>query len=198
MGRKLHTRIPVLVCVLLGLAVAAGVRLSGRTTNPEPRRFVAGGGAHETGVQPESSFQLPTTSALLGENEPVSPTRPTRSSFMATWKPVSGAKGYLLDVSTSSAFDNYVNGYHGLDVGDATGRVVTGLDRGTAYYYRVRPYGLGSIAGYTETMAVSTDSTTGLTIQASFDSSITGNPNAAVIEATITRAIAIYESLFTD
>jgi len=117
---------------------------------------------------------------------------------MATWKPVSGAKGYLLDVSTSSGFANYVNGYHDLDVGDATGRVVTGLNRGTTYYYRVRPYGLKSTAGYTKTIAVPTDPTTGLTIQASFDSSITGRPNAAVIEASINQAIAIYESLFTD
>ena len=53
---------------------------------------------------------------------------------MATWKRVSGAKGYLLDVSTSSAFDSYLVGYHGLDVGDATGRVVAGLNRGTTYY----------------------------------------------------------------
>jgi hypothetical protein len=117
---------------------------------------------------------------------------------MATWKPVSGAKGYLLDVSTSSGFANYVNGYHDLNVGDATGRVVTGLNRGTTYYYRVRPYGLKSTAGYTKTIAVPTDPTTGLTIQASFDSSITGRPNAAVIEASINQAIAIYESLFAD
>ena len=60
---------------------------------------------------------------------------------MATWPSVTGAKGYLLDVSTSSSFDSFVDGYHDLDVGDATGRVVTGLSRGTTYYYRVRAYG---------------------------------------------------------
>ena len=59
---------------------------------------------------------------------------------MATWPSVTGAKGYLLDVSTSSSFDSFVDGYHDLDVGDATGRVVTGLSRGTTYYYRVRAY----------------------------------------------------------
>ncbi|HTG52724.1 MAG TPA: NF038122 family metalloprotease, partial [Candidatus Tectomicrobia bacterium] len=112
---------------------------------------------------------------------------------MATWKPVNGAKGYLLDVSTSSGFDNYVNGYHDLDVGDATG-----LNQGTTYYYRVRAYDVRSMAGYTQTMAVATVPTTGLTIQATFDSSITGQPKAAVIEATINQAISIYESLFTD
>src|SRR6478609_6646232 len=109
MGRKLDIRIPVLVCVLLGLAVAAGVRLSGQPTSPEPRRVLAGGGVHETGVQSESSFQLSIASALLAGGELVAPPPPTRSSFMATWKPVNGAKAYLLDVSTSSAFENYVD-----------------------------------------------------------------------------------------
>src|SRR5690242_11039893 len=141
MGRKFHIRISALACVLFGLAVAAGVRLSGETTAPEARRFQPGAGVDATQTQPKSSFQLPTTSALSAESEPVSPPPPTRSSFMATWKRVSGAKNYLLDVSTSSTFDNYVNGYHDLDVGNTTGRVVTGLKRSTTYYYRVRANG---------------------------------------------------------
>ena len=47
-------------------------------------------------------------------------------------------------------------------------------------------------------MTATTVPTTGLNIQATFDSSITGNPNAAAIEAMINRAISIYESLFSD
>src|SRR5689334_1734190 len=38
----------------------------------------------------------------------------------------------------------------------------------------------------------------GLVIHATFDASITGDPNAAAIESTINQAIAIYESLFAD
>ena len=117
---------------------------------------------------------------------------------MATWPNVSGAKGYLLDVSTSSSFNNFVDGYHDLDVGDATGRVVTGLRQGTTYYYRVRPYDQTAPAGYSETMAATTEATTGLVIHATFDSSIIGNPNSAAIQATINQAISIYESLFMD
>ena len=45
---------------------------------------------------------------------------------------------------------------------------------------------------------ITTEPTTGLTIHPTFDSSITGNPNAAAIQAMINRAIAIYESLFSD
>ena len=117
---------------------------------------------------------------------------------MATWLGVSRAKGYLLDVSTSSSFDSFVDGYHDLDVGNVTGRVVTGLNRGTTYYYRVRAYDATALTGYSETIPVTTEPTTGLTIHPTFDSSITGNPNAAAIQAMINRAIAIYESLFSD
>jgi hypothetical protein len=198
MGRKFHIRISAFVCVLVGLAVAAGIRLSGQTTAPEVERFKAEAGVHEAHAQLESSFQLLNRNELSPELEPVSPPPPTRSSFMATWTRVSGAKGYLLDVSTSSAFDSYVGGYHDLDVGDATGRVVTGLNRGTTYYYRVRAYDVTSMAGYTETMAITTEPTTGLTIHPTFDSSITNNPNAAAIQATINQAISFHESLFSD
>ena len=45
---------------------------------------------------------------------------------------------------------------------------------------------------------MTTEPTTGLTIHPTFDSSITGNPNAAAIQAMINRTIAIYESLFSD
>jgi hypothetical protein len=47
-------------------------------------------------------------------------------------------------------------------------------------------------------MNATTVPTTGLIIHATFDSSITGNPNAAAIETMINRAISIYESLFSD
>ena len=117
---------------------------------------------------------------------------------MATWPSASGAKGYLLDVSTSRSFNSFVSGYHDLDVGDATGRVVTGLSRGTTYYYRVRPYGPMEPARYSVTAAATTEATTGLIIHATFDSSITDNQNSAAIQATINNVISMYESLFSD
>ena len=198
MRREFYIRTSGLVCALLGLAVAGGIRLSGQTAPPEAERFEAGAGVHRAHAQPESLFQLPNTNELSPQCEPVSPPPPTRSSFMATWEPASGAKGYLLDVSTNSAFDSYVDGYHNLDVGDATGRVVTGLNRGTTYYYRVRAYDVTGVAGYAETLATTTEPTTGLTIHATFDSSIANNPNSAAIQAMISRAISFHESLFTD
>ena len=117
---------------------------------------------------------------------------------MATWLSVTGATGYLLDVSANSSFNSFLNGYHDLDVGNVNGRVVTGLSRGTTYYYRVRAYNQTGPGRYSKTCLAVTEPTTGLTIHPTFDSSITNNPNSAAIQATINRAISIYESLFSD
>ena len=117
---------------------------------------------------------------------------------MATWDSVSGAKGYLLDVSTSNSFSSYVDGYHGLDVGNVNGRAVTGLNPGTTYYYRVRPYTAASSGGYSNVTTATTEAATGLIIIPTFDSSIIDNPNSAAIQAMINRAIGFYESLFSD
>ena len=111
---------------------------------------------------------------------------------------VSGAKGYLLDVSTNSSFTTYLDGYRELDIGDVTGRLVTGLNRGTTYYYRVRPYNAAGAANYLAVKTATTVPTVGLGIHPTFDSSITSNPNAAAIEAMINRAISFHESLFSD
>jgi hypothetical protein len=152
---------------------------------------------HDTWADPQNALQFPNAGDIA-RIETVSPVPPTRSSFMATWDNVTDAKSYLLDVSTDSSFSDYVKGYHDLDVGNVTGRVVTGLAGGTTYYYRVRPDTATGPGNYSEAMSATTVATTGLTIHATFDSSITGNPNAAAIEATINRAISILESLLSD
>ena len=189
----------VLVSALFGLAVVTDkIRLSGQTATPEADRFEAGAGMHETRALSESSFQLPNTNELSPEREPVLPPPPTRCSFMATWFSVTGATGYLLDVSVSSAFNSFLDGYHDLAVGDVNGRVVTGLSRGTTYYYRVRPYYQTEPGRYSETALAVTEATTGLTIHPTLDSSITNHPNSAAIQATISRAISIWETLFSD
>src|SRR6266480_637157 len=159
--------------------------------------FQAGIGTHESRTESETAPEVPEASEIQAQAEFEMPP-PTRSSFMARWDLVTGATGYLLDVSTSDSFSSYVDGYRDLDVGNVIGRVVTELSGGATYYYRVRAYNPAGLGPYSEVMTATTTATTGLTIHPTFDSSITGNPNAAAIEAMINRAIAIYESMFRD
>jgi hypothetical protein len=199
MRRVSHIGVSAFVCAVLGVAGIAGDhRVSAQTVTSGLSQYEIGAVRHETRAESQSSLELPNTNGFPSESETVSPPPPTRSSFMANWPSVTGAKGYLLDVSTSSSFDSFVDGYHDLAVGDVTGRIVTGLSRGTTYYYRVRAYDATAPTGYSETSAITTEATTGLTIHPTFDSSITNNPNAAVIQATISRAISFHESLFSD
>ena len=195
MGRNFNIRIAAFVCVVSGLAAANAIRLSGQTITG---RFEPEVRVHEARAEPEPSFQLSNKNELSPEPEPVSPSPPTRTSFMATWNRVNGAKGYMLDVSTNSSFTTFLDDYRGLDIGDATGRLVTGLKQGTTYYYRVRPYGAAGAGNYSDVKTATTVSTVGLVIHPTFDSSITNNPNAAAIQATINQAISFHESLFAD
>jgi hypothetical protein len=122
----------------------------------------------------------------------------TRTSFLAHWEPVPYAVGYRLDVSTSSDFRQFVQGYCGLEVGNVTARIVTGLERGATYYYRVHSYTVYGSAGVSSVGTAATTASNGLIINPTFDSSIVNSPNSAVIQATINQAIAIYEALFSD
>src|SRR6266404_1471064 len=153
---------------------------------------------HETRVGLEAGLQGLTEFRAANEITPrietVSPAPPTRSSLMASWPSVSGAKGYLLDVSTTNSFGTYVAGYHDLDVGNVNGRAVTGLSPGTTYYYRVRPYTAAGLAGYSNVMTATTEAPTGLIINPTFDGSVP----AAMRDMIEGNIIPLYESLFSD
>jgi hypothetical protein len=185
-------------CVVLGVAgIPSGVGLSAQRAPWHASRFETGAATHKTRAESEDLLQVPNLSELASDTKAIS-SPPTRSSFMASWEDVTGANGYLLDVSTSDSFSSYVEGYQELDVGKVTGRLVTGLNQGTTYYYRVRPYGGAGAGNYSHVVTATTVPTVGLVIHPTFDSSITNSPNSAIIQATINRAISIYETLFTD
>jgi hypothetical protein len=153
---------------------------------------------HETRTAWQGVLEFPNATKVTPRIETVSPAPPTRSTFMATWDSVGGATGYRLDVSTNNDFSSYVDGYHDLDVGNHHGRAVTGLNPGTTYYYRVRPYLAAGSGGYSNVTTATTEVPTGLIIVPTFDCSILNDPSSAAIQAMITRAIGIYESLFSD
>ena len=177
---------------------ASNTNLPGQSHPPGASpAFQASVATHQTGVELQTAPGFPSTTEMAAQGEIEIPA-PTRSTFMASWPSVKSAVGYLLDVSTNESFSSYVDGYHDLDVGNVTARVVTGLNRGTTYYYRVRAYGGTGPVGYSAVMSITTETTAGLIINPTFDSSITGNPNAAAIEAMINRAISFHESLFSD
>jgi uncharacterized Zn-binding protein involved in type VI secretion len=167
-----------------GMPAVYKARIGEHSTRGDPNLL----GAEASATYSQGVEEVPLVAAMA----------PTRSSFMATWEPVSGATGYRLDVSTSSSFTSYVSGHQDLNVGNVTSRIIGGLSPGTTYYYRVRAYNALGTGGDSNAMTATTTTTSGLVINPTFDSSILNDPNSAAIEAAINRAIAIYQSLFGD
>src|SRR4029077_15870391 len=88
--------------VALGLAaLASGSNLPEQSTI-SPASLQPSAVTHETraGLQAglQELIEFRNANEITPPVEPVSSAPPTRSSFMATWPSVSGAKGYLLDV----------------------------------------------------------------------------------------------------
>ena len=113
---------------------------------------------YNTGGTSGNSGTITTTTL---PNPPSAPTANaatsmTVSGFTANWSSASGATGYRLDVSTSSAFGSYISGYQDLDVGNVVTKAVSGLSAGTTYYYRVRAYNTGGTSGNSGTISTIT------------------------------------------
>jgi N-acetylneuraminic acid mutarotase/phosphodiesterase/alkaline phosphatase D-like protein len=77
----------------------------------------------------------------------------SKTAFTVNWPSSNGgATGYVLDLSTSSAFTGFVDGYNNLDVGNVLAYDITGLTPGTRYYYRLRSYNaLGTFSANSDT-----------------------------------------------
>ncbi len=80
------------------------------------------------------------------------------TSFQANWQPAANAEDYLLDVALDAGFSDLVAGYNGKPVSGATLSVVTGLEPGRAYYYRIRSRGSGATSDYSNSISVTTTS----------------------------------------
>jgi hypothetical protein len=189
--------------VALPVAASAGTGMPtvapGASTVYQPQRWKHVSGREED-VQAPLIYRSP--SAVQANPSDISrssiPVMSTGRTFFARWASVSAATGYRLDVSQQESFNSYVDGYRDLDVGNMTGRVVTGLSPDTKYYYRVRAYNAAGTSADSQVMVGTTASGAGLIINATFDSSITNNPNSLAIQSMITRAVSIFENLFSD
>jgi phosphodiesterase/alkaline phosphatase D-like protein len=112
------------------------------------RAYNTGGTSANSGTITVTTIPPPTTANPA--------TGVTSPGFTANWSSATGASGYRLDVSTSSSFSSFVAGYQDLDVGNVTSKAVSGLNAGTAYYYRVRAYNTGGTSGNSGTITVTT------------------------------------------
>jgi hypothetical protein len=123
---------------------------------------------------------------------------PTRSTFLASWKRVPGAVSYRLDVSTDRTFAGDVTSYPDKDAGRVNFRMVSDLQPGTTYYYRVLSVDAAGRSRYSEAVSETTSISSSLVIVPIYDPSVESSPFSAQIKATVSKAISVYQSLFQD
>ncbi len=109
-----------------------------------------GAGANSTPVLVTTS-NLPSVPLLI----PPTPADVNCLDFTARWNPSDSAIDYRLDVAKDAAFNTILPLYNDLPV-DALFMIVTGLDAGTAYYYRVRARSICGSTGNSTTGQVLT------------------------------------------
>ncbi|MEL7145797.1 MAG: T9SS type A sorting domain-containing protein, partial [Bacteroidota bacterium] len=82
-------------------------------------------------------------------------------SFTANWDPVQGISSYAFEVSRNNTFTDLVAGFDNVAVA-GNSQNVTGLDYGTAYFYRLRSIiAPGDTSLYSNAIAVLTDTPAG-------------------------------------
>ena len=96
-----------------------------RVTGASP--FAEGAATHETRVDSQGCTAVFQTQAKSRKLNLCHQRHRRKAALSASWDNVAGAAGYLLDVSTSGSFSDYVDGYHDLDVGNVREQVVTDL-----------------------------------------------------------------------
>jgi hypothetical protein len=124
-----------------------------------------------------------------------------------SWSGVNNAQGYRVLVATNAAdlpsSTTATNGGASVVI-DAVSPVNTfsptvQLNPSTTYYWEVHAISASEDGTWSAVQSFTTEAIpNGLTIIPSFDSTITNDPNAATMEATINAAIAVYRQNFSD
>ena len=124
-----------------------------------------------------------------------------------SWSAINGAAGYRIMAATNAADlpndPTATNGGASIVLNDvSTGASYTPaipFNTGTTYYWEVRGTNVNQNGIWSTTNSFTTGTLTGgLTIVPTFDSSITGNAQASMIESTIKSAIVAYQMKFSD
>ena len=175
-----HAVIAALLAFALGSA-DSGFAQPARPKENTPATFQPEARKHVSPKRPEEPIDMNPLQTPAGEVTrailPGVTMAPTRSSFLASWRSVGDATGYRIDVSTDPSFKSYVSGYEHCDVGNVTSRIVSRLNPGTKYYYRVQPYNSAGAGPNSEMAAATTTTASGLVINPTFDSSDHGQPS---------------------
>ncbi|MCI9844387.1 T9SS sorting signal type C domain-containing protein [Flavobacterium pectinovorum] len=93
-----------------------------------------------TGSPATSNSVTMTVNPLPGTPTIAAGANATCSSFVANWTAAANATGYYLDVSRVDNFSAILPAYDNLNIGLVSSYTVTGLDKKTTYYYRLRAY----------------------------------------------------------
>lgn len=110
-------------------------------------------------VSSACSSRFSSTANFSYLNRPMTPTMTSIScdSFSINWLSQVRADSYELDVSTSSGFGTFLPGYNGLNVGNVTSYLLTGLPLDTPIYFRIRA--VNNICGESLSSGVNSNTT---------------------------------------
>lgn len=124
-------------------------------------------------VRAENSVSTGGSATGSGKTAPIDPpvaslaTDVQLTSFQANWQSAANAESYLLDVALNAEFSDLVAGYNGREISNTfLSIVVTGLEPGRTYHYRLRSKGSGATSNYSNPISVTTTSLPAPVVQA--------------------------------
>lgn len=126
-------------------------------------QFVVGGGSSlsQITIEPSLTFNGSLIDSLAVETspeffpapDPYQPTNADGTAFTASWKRVTGAKAYILDVYSKAADGSKQYTLHN-DTVTTTSKKVIGLSAGTQYYFTVRATNGVGVSDYSDEVRV--------------------------------------------